>query len=409
MNQLGRSWESELDDTAADDAPDPWFRPVWEDSDDVESTPPGVRPSTLPRAAAPARRDADELLGPLAAASAALARLEAMAEMASEPVRDGLIARLAYAEAAGRLAAQGLTAHPVDLALRDHERIGRRDLWVRHRAGRTRRSVPDWEPEDAWLLADENITAALALARLLKRLPAADNPLLSVERAQAWLGPLAPQAGPFDARRFARWREAHLPDGRRRDDRPALLRAAEAAAAWMEGGVSDIPDAAQALAVTALVLRRTGFLLSVPLPLWAGWRGLCAPDEPAALPRLRGDVAARLAPGGAPWEVVFLRMAADAARAGLRTLAALRQAEVAGVALAAGQDKRSRLPAALDHLLRQAAVTAPALARSLEVTPQAALRLLGQLVTAGVVSEITGRKSFRAFALAVRSSVQRKA
>ena len=124
-----------------------------------------------------------------------------MAEMASEPVRDGLIARLAYAEAAGRLASQGITAHPVDLALRDSERLGRRDLWVRHRAGRTRRAVPDWEPDDAWLSADEQITAALALARLLRRLPAADNPLVSAERAQAWLG--AARAGGRGVRRAA--------------------------------------------------------------------------------------------------------------------------------------------------------------------------------------------------------------
>ena len=55
-----------------------------------------------------------------------------------------------------------------------------------------------------------------------------------------------------------RWRAAHLPDRRRPDPRPALLRAAEAAGAWMESGISDVPDALQALAVAALVLRRTG-------------------------------------------------------------------------------------------------------------------------------------------------------
>ena len=119
MNQAGRPWDSEPDDAAEDDAPDPWFRPVWADGDEADDTPPGVRPGPLPRTATPARRDAEPLLGPLAAASAALARLDAMAEMASEPVRDGLIARLAYAEAAGRLASQGITTHPVDLALRD--------------------------------------------------------------------------------------------------------------------------------------------------------------------------------------------------------------------------------------------------------------------------------------------------
>ena len=86
--------------------------------------------------------------------------------------------------------------------------------------------------------------------------------------------------------------------------------------------ISDIPDAAQALAVAALLLRRTGMVETVPLPLWAGWAGLCAPDEPGTLPRLRGDVAARIAPGGAPWAVVFLLMVG---RGGARRIADARR------------------------------------------------------------------------------------
>ena len=48
MNQSGRPWDGEPDDTAADDAPDPWFRPVWDDSDEPDDTPPGplLRPPT---------------------------------------------------------------------------------------------------------------------------------------------------------------------------------------------------------------------------------------------------------------------------------------------------------------------------------------------------------------------------
>jgi Fic family protein len=92
---------------------------------------------------------------------------------------------------------------------------------------------------------------------------------------------------------------------------------------------------------------------------------------------------------------------AEAARAGLRALAGLRQAEVAGAELAGQQDKRSRLPVVLDHLLRQPATTAPALARTLEITPQAALRLLARLQQEGLVTEVTGRGSFRAFSIKV--------
>src|SRR5271168_4133017 len=61
--------------------------------------------------------DSRALLLPLARAQGGLARLEAMA--ASDAVREGLRARLAFREAAGWLAHQGHWVHPIDLALRD--------------------------------------------------------------------------------------------------------------------------------------------------------------------------------------------------------------------------------------------------------------------------------------------------
>ncbi|WP_158932628.1 hypothetical protein [Acidisphaera sp. S103] len=75
----------------------------------------------LPRSIPEPHEPADALLGPLAAASVALARLDARAETESAPVRVGLISRLA---------AQGVTNLPLDLALRDSERIGRREVWT---------------------------------------------------------------------------------------------------------------------------------------------------------------------------------------------------------------------------------------------------------------------------------------
>ncbi|MBS0641958.1 MAG: MarR family transcriptional regulator [Proteobacteria bacterium] len=340
----------------------------------------------------------------MAAAAAALARLDAQAEAASPAVQQGLIARLIYAEAAGWLASQGITAHPVSLALRDRERVGRRELWLQHKA--LRRTTPAWEEDDVWLAADEKIGRALTtLARLLERVPSADNPLIDHAHAEAWLGPLAPQACPFDTHRFTTWRSAHMPDGRRPDPRPALLRAADAALDWMEGGISDEPDAIQALAIAVLLLKRMGAVDIVPPRFWTAWSALCAPDDPGVLPRLRGDTAARLAPDGtASWPLVFLHLIAKSARAGSRIVFELRVTEAAGLAFAAGEDKRSRLPATVDLLLRQPALTAPALARRLDITPQAALRLFARLEQAGLVQEVTGRDSFRAFALAVRPS-----
>jgi hypothetical protein len=51
-------------------------------------------------------------------------------------------------------------------------------------------------------------------------------------------------------------------------------------------------------------------------------------------------------------------------------------------------------------MLRTLIVTASALAKSLDVAPQASLGLLRQLMKAGIMREATGRASWRAFALA---------
>ena len=57
---------------------------------------------------------------------------------------------------------------------------------------------------------------------------------------------------------------------------------------------------------------------------------------------------------------------------------------------------RWRLPQTLAHVLRSLVVTA----RSLDITPQAAVGLLRQLRDAGIVREATGRAAWRAFTVA---------
>jgi hypothetical protein len=91
-------------------------------------------------------------------------------------------------------------------------------------------------------------------------------------------------------------------------------------------------------------------------------------------------------------------MTAEAARAGLRELDRLQAVAAAGARLTAGADRRSRLPDAVASLLAVPALTPKALAVRLRLSPQAATRLLTQLAAAGLAREVTGRKSFRAFA-----------
>jgi ribosomal protein S25 len=70
-----------------------------------------------------------------------------------------------------------------------------------------------------------------------------------------------------------------------------------------------------------------------------------------------------------------------------------------GRGVVVGSDKRSRLPDALDALLRVPALTPKALAARLKVAPQTGTALLRALQGRGVVREVTGRGSFRAFAI----------
>ena len=139
---------------------------------------------------------------------------------------------------------------------------------------------------------------------------------------------------------------------------------------------------------------------TVFIPVWAAYPavGFAARD---ALPGLRSDAADRVAGRGRPvtWPLAFLHLVAESARMALRELDRLEAAAEQGRGVVAGGDKRSRLPDALDALLRVPALTPKALAARLKVAPQTGTALLRELQGRGVVREVTGRGSFRAFAI----------
>ena len=121
----------------------------------------------------------------------------------------------------------------------------------------------------------------------------------------------------------------------------------------------------------------------------------------AALPTLRSDAADRLVGWGVPvaWPLAFLHLVAESARMGLRELDRLEAAAEKGRALAAQADQRSRLPDAIESLLRHPALTPKALAAELQIARQTATALLRELQAKSLVREVTGRGRFRAFAM----------
>jgi hypothetical protein len=390
--------------------PDQRHHPAWADtSQDRER----LAPARAVRDAWPGSEDAAALLGPLSDATDMLARLDARAAAAADPVREGLTARMAYAEAAGWLAHTHAWVHPLDLALRDLDLTastalaafggGKRSLPHTLAGGRTEWHDP---PFEAIADGDRAVTDALILARLLRQLPwgRGADPVAKPAVVTELLRPLSAEA--LDPARVAAWwaEHAHHRLGRRKPGigppLPPLLVAAKAAAAWMADGIVDRPAPVHALFAAVCLLARTGPARSVFVPVWAGYPASGFGDADS-LPGLRSDVSDRVLGWGrsVTWPIAFLHLVAESARVGLRALDRLLQATEKGRALTARCDRRSRLPDAIDELLRVPALTPKALAARLSIAPQTATALLRTLAASGLVGEITGRGSFRAFAI----------
>ena len=162
----------------------------------------------------------------------------------------------------------------------------------------------------------------------------------------------------------------------------------------------DQADPGQALLAAFGRLVRQAPVRHVFVPVWSAYPAVGFGDRDA-LPTLRSDAADRIAGWGGTvtWPVACLHLIAESARRGLRELDRLETAAEQGKGTLAGTDRRSRLPDALDALLRAPVLTPKALAAQLRIVPQTATALLRTLQTEGVVREVTGRGSFRAFAV----------
>jgi HTH DNA binding domain len=167
-----------------------------------------------------------------------------------------------------------------------------------------------------------------------------------------------------------------------RDRGPDLIRAGRAAVDWLcQPGVRDRDPEGPFLG--ACLWYDKNRAAPIPLPFWSA----SELDHHRLTLRI-----------GLDWMAQFLECVTAAAQTGLRELARLLAAEEKRLDLRG--TARSRLPDALDAMLRAPVVTAELLAKALQVTPRAALGLLQQLMAAGFVQEATGRASWRVFVLA---------
>ena len=354
-----------------------------------------------------------------------MARLDARAAAAPDAVRAGLLARMAFAEAAGWLAHAHAWVHPLDLALRAAGLTASTALAA---VGRGHRALPqtfagpfeppDWAtpPFDRLAEGDRVLSEALTLARVLARLPGGgSDPAGFAGAAEAAVTLQGLAAGALDVDRLAAWWATHAPPApqRRRfgageggpPPLPPLLALARAAASWMEDALTAPP--APALSLLAATARcgvggaaTRAAVHTVFVPIWAAYPAVGFGD-PTALPTLRSDAADRLLGRHRPitWPLACLHLIAESARMGLRELDRLAAAAAQGRGLTTLLDQRSRLPDVIEALLRAPVLTPKALAAKLAVAPQTATALLRRLQGEALVREVTGRGSFRAFAM----------
>lgn len=311
------------------------------------------------------------LLVSLAEAEQAVSALEAAAATVSQCVAEGLRNRMAYREAAGWLAYVDHWIHPRDLALRDAGFMG---------SYRTA-TIGEQRDGDCALRRDRNVAAALRLSTCWRRLAERQNwqPLLNAVSLRDMLTALdwrsvTDDAAVGDLISFVR----------RKDRTPRLVRAALTARTWINNQTepkSWDPQPLDALFLAACAWRRDGYGRAVSLPFWSA--GLYQHQ------RLASAV-------GAVWIVRFLETVRAAALTARQELERLRAIEARTETISASI--RSKVPAAIDLAMRTPIVTVRGLARRLTLTPQGATGVLDKLVEAGVLTEITGRKSWRVFA-----------
>lgn len=372
---LRRSGKSMAEDP--EERGEAWWQPAWEPDDEAELERPGP---LHPRQPTPEPDNSHPLLIPLARAQDAVARLEARAEVASPAVAEGLRARMSYREAAGWLAHAQVWVHPQDLALRDAGLTG--SYGAAARRGRLEVELPATAAHGSGFDAipsDVAVNLALRLARLQRRLaefrtwaPVADaSAVRETVQSLGWGGAVAEAEA-----------EQWLAAARGRTRLPALIWAGRTGRDWMNrrGGEPLSPDG---IFLAACLWREQGFGRLVTLPFWA------APGPRHH--RLSLQVGLR-------WMAGFLECVAAATKVAQEELVRLESAQEKGRALV--RTSRSHLPAAIDVVLRAPIVTTRSLARDLDVTPQAAVALLRELMEAGIVREATGRVSWRAFVLA---------
>ncbi|WP_029008235.1 DUF1403 family protein [Azospirillum halopraeferens] len=310
----------------------------------------------------------------LADAAAGLGRLDATVDLLPEHRRRGWLARRHLREAMASARLDGDMVDVDDLVLAELDtlpRPGDVDLgagrWILGMLRAAARRTP------RQLFTPRRLGA---FARLrLKGAPPDD------ERVRWLTGRLATP----DAVRAALERALAPPGLRALAERAPPVGAAGLLALWHGAGAADAVAGAPGRILAEVWLRRGGWLRRPVAAVATGFLGHRDRYTPDA---------------GAAWTRNLLEALVRSADEGLQLQRRLDAAEAA-ILLACPPRRASSLPALAALLAERPALTAEDAAAALSLTDRAARGLLGRLADRGVVRELTGRKSFRAFAIAL--------
>jgi len=313
----------------------------------------------------------------LCEATAALVRLDERFGASRAPVRTGWLARALLHEAAVSARLDEVFVEACDLLLFEHDlllRLSDHDVLTAHRGLVFLRAAARRDPRQLF-----TTRRLMAVARMrLRRLPGdAGGPLWLRERLEERrvdpeelracvsraLDPLALQT----------FQQA-----------PGLVGAADLLARWHETGAGGVMGGTAGRALAAAWLRRAELL-----------------RHPVALPAagFLGHAAEYDARSGERWTNAFLAASLRGADWGLALIRRLERADRVLREEVTIRRSTSHLPQAADLLLASPGVTVAGMARALSVSDTAARGLLRRIEALHPLTELTGRGSFRLFAL----------
>jgi hypothetical protein len=307
----------------------------------------------------------------LAEATAAAVRLDQSVAMASPLVRIGWHARAHLNEASATARLDEIFIEADDLLLLDHDRLDRlvdQETRAALSGLHLLRSVARRSPRQ--LFTPRRLLATIRL-RLRDRSDAAGLP--------EWLKHR--RADPEEIRR-ALSRALDPSAISELSSLPGLVGAALLLARWHETGAADLLGGIPGRVLAGAWMRRGEGGQGTFLPA-IGFVGHAAEYRPS---------------GTEEWVVEFLEAALRSASRGTGWLLALSRAAERLGAGARPRRSSSHLAAVAELVVENAAVSARQVADILGIAPMTARRLIGQLVGARLVKEITGKASFKLYA-----------